>query len=213
MHCFFCTDIHLYIPYHILMWSFQPNAAQQSLKHCTNVQLRPAQLNILRPTKLASIAQQLPEQNILSHHQACLDINWHHVDQTGNRMFVSFNIVIYTYWLIRLFWTLDLNFDRKSIYHNMILEPFFDQIWSIMSKVLWLNFCILLCAFDTYGECICFSLTSRRCSFLLWHFNFASHRIGSGMGQVGSSSFSYILKAKKFAEPLFQSKKNCGKSE
>ena len=72
---FFCTDIHLFIPYHILMWSFQPNAAQQSLKHCTNVQLRPAQLNILRPTKLASIAQQLPEQNILSHHQACLDIS------------------------------------------------------------------------------------------------------------------------------------------
>ena len=74
----------------------------------------------------------------------------------------------------------------------MILEPStdFDQIWSIMSKVLWLNFCILLCAFDTYGECICFSLTSRRCSFLLWHFNFASHRICSEMGQVGSSSFS-----------------------
>ena len=102
---FFCTDIHLFIPYHILMWSFQPNAAQQSLKHCRNVQLLPAQLNILRPTKLASIAQQLPEQNILSHHQACLDICWHHVDQTGNRMFVSFNIVIYIYWLIRLFWS------------------------------------------------------------------------------------------------------------
>ena len=82
MTLFFCTDIHLFIPYHILMWSFQPNAAQQSLKHCRNVQLLPAQLNILRPTKLASIAQQLPEQNILSHHQACLDISWHHVDQT-----------------------------------------------------------------------------------------------------------------------------------
>ena len=161
------------------------------------VQLLPAQLNILRPTKLASIAQQLPEQNILRHHQACLDICWHHVDQTGNRMFVSFNIVIYIYWLIRLFWTLDLNFDRKSIYHNMILEPFFDQIWSIMSKVLWLNFCILLCAFDTYGECICFSLTSRRCSFLLWHFNFASHRICSEMGQVGSSSFSVAFVRKQ----------------
>ena len=203
---FFCTDIHLFIPYHILMWSFQPNAAQQSLKHCTNVQLRPAQLNILRPTKLASIAQHLPEQNILSHHQACLDISWHHVDQTGNRMFVSFNIVIYIYWLIRLFWTLDLNFDRNLIYHNMILEPStdFDQIWSIMSKVLWLNFCILLCAFDTYGECICFSLTSRRCSFLLWHFNFASHRICSEMGQVGSSSFSVDFVRKLLFERWYQ---------
>ena len=81
----------------------------------------------------------------------------------------------------------------------MILEVStdFDQIWSIMSKVLWLNFCILLCAFDTYGECICFSLTSRRCSFLLWHFNFASHRICSEMGQVGSSSFSVAFVRKQ----------------